>query len=160
MSIERIRVPGKVSKHYLYEHVDEPRLPSVFDVGGREHFRYRQCLSSAVTSGLPLFENKQEWREQNKTLALQSGIELAYVYHCNRCGYYWLPRDYDPAYQDIMKMQPPKGCARCKSPSWRTTPLRRTKNSVYPNSVARTRALVRLGKIKISKKKTTSKHKK
>ena len=142
---------GKIYKHGLFEHPDEQPMPSVFDYRGHEHFRYRRCITNALLEGSPIaFLNmtSKEKQEQRTALATMSGIEMAYVYHCNRCNYSWLPRDYDPAYQDIMKMQPPKGCARCKSPCWRSSPQRHTKNFAYPNSSARARALLRSGKIK------------
>jgi hypothetical protein len=37
------------------------------------------------------------------------------AWHCHRCGYDWVR-------QDIHDPSPPKTCARCKSPYWRTAP--------------------------------------
>ena len=47
------------------------------------------------------------------------GLMKTYAYHCNRCDYLWFPRDYEYEHDDIMKMKPPKSCARCKSKLWR-----------------------------------------
>ena len=71
------------------------------------------------------------------------------VYHCVRCVYSWLPRDFNPAYNDIEMMEPPKSCARCKSKYWRVLPSREIKNGVEKVEVfARKRALLRSRKSK------------
>lgn len=41
------------------------------------------------------------------------GLISMRVFHCLRCNYSWLPKDYDTAYDDIETMEPPKACARC-----------------------------------------------
>jgi hypothetical protein len=90
-------------------------------------------------------ESKKGLEEQWSRL----GLIIRLVYHCNRCNYCWLPRDYDTAYDDIVKMKPPKACARCKSKYWRNAPQRKTLNFAGPNSSAREMRLLMSGKVKI-----------
>lgn len=35
------------------------------------------------------------------------------AFHCNRCGHFWLARDHNVD-------APPRSCAHCKSPYWRS----------------------------------------
>jgi hypothetical protein len=63
----------------------------------------------------------------------EMGLVEVYAYHCRRCNYTWLPRDFDYNWrepfeeekskwlwwgQDLFFREPPKSCARCKSRSW------------------------------------------
>ena len=38
-----------------------------------------------------------------------------WAYFCHRCGYIWLPKDFDIYDDDTLDRRPPKSCARCKS---------------------------------------------
>jgi hypothetical protein len=66
--------------------------------------------------------------------AYEFGLVNVYAYHCRRCNYTWLPKDFDFNWrepfkgemskwlywgQDLFFREPPKVCARCKSKSWR-----------------------------------------
>jgi hypothetical protein len=79
-----------------------------------------------------------------------SGLVSVYAYHCERCNYVWLPRDFDfnnfyldnndnadiNRGRDLFSRKPPKSCARCKSRSWRDIiPKRKVKkNHVFSKS--------------------------
>ena len=68
------------------------------------------------------------------TIAEEKGLVEVYAYHCYRCNYTWLPRDFDfdwhPSLkkdvkrdhwgEDLLDREAPKSCARCKSRYWRT----------------------------------------
>lgn len=60
------------------------------------------------------------------------GLVQTYAYYCERCHYTWLPRSdslflvsenkhLEQKYngQDLLRREPPKSCARCKSKQWR-----------------------------------------
>lgn len=61
------------------------------------------------------------------------GLVETYAYHCYRCNYTWLPKDFDRLVfvgtrygkqqkswgEDLLYREPPKSCARCKSKSWK-----------------------------------------
>jgi hypothetical protein len=79
---------------------------------------------------------------QNK--AEEFGLVKMYVYHCYRCNYTWLPRDFDLlplvgvmksgktdgfSGHDLFYREPPKCCARCKSRSWKEPQSRRKKKN-------------------------------
>jgi hypothetical protein len=60
--------------------------------------------------------------------AEERGLVQVYAYHCYRCNYTWLPRDFDFCWNyyktgwwgdDLFYREPPKSCARCKSRSWK-----------------------------------------
>ena len=67
-------------------------------------------------------------------LATEKGLIEVYTYHCYRCKYTWLSRDFvfnlHPSIkkdtkcvdwgEDLLDREPPKSCARCKSKYWRT----------------------------------------
>lgn len=146
---------GKDFNHLIYEHRDEAPIFTGFDHLGHQYSRYRQCFSGNVNN-TPLILPEGNKRSYDAETTMKSGIVNMPVYHCNRCNYFWLPRDFDPAYQNIMKMKPPQACARCKSKYWRYEPQRRTKNYSYPASSARIRSLQRSGMI-MNIKKTRSK---
>src|SRR5215475_9569414 len=68
--------------------------------------------------------------------AWEMGLVNVYAYHCFRCNYTWLPKDFDFNWrcgnnkwddwgQDLLYRQPPKSCARCKSRSWNNSIPRR-----------------------------------
>jgi hypothetical protein len=77
--------------------------------------------------------------------AAELGLIELWIYHCNRCNYTWLPKDFDYRGNNniLFDMELPKSCARCKSKYWNKTPQRETKNSGKMYSVARFRALRR-----------------
>ena len=63
--------------------------------------------------------------------AEEIGLLNLWAYHCYRCNYTWLPKDFDfnrrlkddENYNygwghDLFYREPPKCCARCKSKSW------------------------------------------
>jgi hypothetical protein len=85
----------KLSRHILYEHVNEAPLSTEHDFRGQMYYRYRQCITP------PLSESGIMGLHDERVDEL--GMVSTYAYRCNRCNYYWLPRDYDPAYQNIMK---------------------------------------------------------
>jgi hypothetical protein len=82
---------------------------------------------------------------------LEIGLVNVYAYHCNRCNYTWLPKDFDMlslagvmynksgksdgfSGHDLLYRELPKSCARCKSKSWNVLYPRRKK----PNSDVKT----------------------
>jgi len=66
-----------------------------------------------------------------ENMANELGLVEIHAYHCIRCNYVWLPRDFDLNFNlrndktdgyyghDLFFREPPKSCARCKSRSWR-----------------------------------------
>jgi hypothetical protein len=73
-------------------------------------------------------------------LGEEKGLVAIYAYHCYRCNYTWLPRDFDFQWyigkgedakefgEDLLDREAPKSCARCKSKSWKLLfPLRNKK---------------------------------
>jgi hypothetical protein len=98
------------------------------------------------------------------------GLINIWAYHCNRCNYTWLPKDFDfdkrePFRkdgkwgvwgQDLFFRKPPKSCARCKSKYWRLPFMQRKSKTAYvdeetgwidePTSMARFATLIRQGK--------------
>jgi hypothetical protein len=84
----------------------------------------------------------------------EGGLERVYAYHCSRCNYVWLPKDYDFIIDDseaLFRRDPPKACARCKSKQWMSLRSRKTKHegeyALSVSSVARLRALHRQGQL-------------
>jgi hypothetical protein len=82
------------------------------------------------------------------------GVVAVYAYHCHRCGYIWLPKDYDVSDENALHREPPKSCARCKSKSWKDIRMQRISKSAHvdedgwieePTSIARFDALIRQG---------------
>jgi hypothetical protein len=69
--------------------------------------------------------------------ASQLDLIKTLAYNCNRCNYLWFPKDYDPPSDDIMKMEPPKSSARCKSKYWREM---RIQDRIDTGNLARLRA--------------------
>lgn len=72
-----------------------------------------------------------KWKKKMR----EKGIVLVDAYHCQRCDYVWLPRDfsiggtYNVISDDrLLRMTPPKVCARCKSKQWNLPPKRKTKH--------------------------------
>jgi hypothetical protein len=107
----------------------------------------------------------QAMRDPFEDRAAERGLTQVWAYHCQRCNYVWLPRDFDLAWygepkahpeatkrgQDLLFREPPKVCARCKSRYWNRFPQR---NTFHSNGVdhdmdmaPRLRALHRQGKI-------------
>jgi hypothetical protein len=75
-----------------------------------------------------------EWTEEQKAdFKRILSLEETLAYHCKRCNYLWLPKDYDFEHDDIMEMKPPKSCARCKSKYWRDERVRRGPISQWPS---------------------------
>jgi len=77
--------------------------------------------------------NKQRMAYENyrEDMAHEFGLTEIYAYHCQRCNYVWLPKDFDFNRHlfnkktdgfwghDLFFREPPKSCARCKSRSWK-----------------------------------------
>lgn len=67
---------------------------------------------------------------------MDKSLVVAWCYYCKRCNYIWFPKDHS-GYQTfgkdeivdngILKKEPPKSCARCKSKYWNKDPIRKTK---------------------------------
>ncbi len=77
---------------------------------------------------------------------MELGLWECLVYHCNRCNYAWLPKDFEFTGGDrLMKAEPPKSCARCKSKYWRNVPKRNMKYTHKFASITRFNALIRKG---------------
>jgi hypothetical protein len=67
-------------------------------------------------------------------MASELGLVNVWAYHCSRCNYTWLPKDFDlgcrepfelegsKSGQELLYRPPPKSCARCKSRSWNIPP--------------------------------------
>jgi hypothetical protein len=87
-------------------------------------------------------EQKQDWNKMmydvpRQERAYEYGLIQVYAYHCNRCNYTWLPKNFDlQRYTeqwgktdtgfDLLFRQPPKSCARCKSKYWKDIFMVRT----------------------------------
>jgi hypothetical protein len=98
---------------------------------------------------------------------LQAAVELGLIpiwaYHCYRCNYTWLPKNfdarcaqYDNDNEELFFRKPPKSCARCKSKYWKSGYMQRiSKHAISdgykyirePTSITRCNALIRDGKI-------------
>jgi hypothetical protein len=81
------------------------------------------------------------------------GIKQAFVYHCNRCDYLWLPKDFDVygqhrKSQDIFNLVPPKVCARCKTKLWNKPRKRKMRVIKNPANPLQTKPWVSLPRIK------------
>ena len=63
------------------------------------------------------------------------GLVAVWAYHCYRCGYIWLPKDYDVSEINTLARDPPKACARCKSKYWNR--FRKCIDDVEYNSIRR-----------------------
>jgi hypothetical protein len=83
-----------------------------------------------------------------ENMASELGLVEIHAYHCSRCNYVWLPRDFDFNFNlrnnktdgywghDLFFREPPKSCARCKSRSWRDIiPQRRLKKNHIFNDI-------------------------
>jgi hypothetical protein len=84
--------------------------------------------------------------------ALDFGISKTWAYHCTRCNYVWLPKDFDLVNDDdLLNREPPKACARCKSKQWKDLRRRNLGNKGTWNqsisSIARLKALKRTGNL-------------
>src|SRR5829696_3778216 len=62
------------------------------------------------------------------------GLVAVWAYRCERCGYIWLPKDYDVSDSSTQNREPPKSCARCKSKYWRQPFMeRKSKHAIVRN---------------------------
>lgn len=82
-----------------------------------------------------------EYHQEDK--AFELGLINIWAYHCKRCNYVWLPKDFDfdkkePFRknskwgiwgQDLFFRDSPKSCARCKSKSWKNQWMKRKSKS-------------------------------
>jgi hypothetical protein len=59
-----------------------------------------------------------DWTELKYDARADKGLVAVWAYRCFRCGYIWLPRDYDVSHSNTLAREPPKACARCKSKYW------------------------------------------
>ena len=82
-------------------------------------------------------------------LGESKGLIEVYAYHCYKCNYTWLPRDFDFLWsigkkcghpeqenfgEDLLHREPPKSCARCKSKYWKEmVPLRNLRRNHFLN---------------------------
>jgi hypothetical protein len=71
--------------------------------------------------------------KKRKEFLKKLGIVITLSYHCKRCNHVWFPKDFDVSFEnelvtgeDILKVFPPKSCARCKSKYWNLEPKRKT----------------------------------
>jgi hypothetical protein len=70
---------------------------------------------------------KLGYEQYREDVSLEMGLTAVYAYHCQRCNYTWLPRDFDidnrEKYNytghDLFYREHPRSCARCKSKSWK-----------------------------------------
>lgn len=102
-------------------------------------------------------------RDPLEDKAYELGLTKVWVYHCGRCNYVWLPKDFDiignrklfnPEQkrfgEDLIFREPPKACARCKSRYWNRFYRRNTKDRhELPEmwGAPRVRAMHRQGKL-------------
>jgi hypothetical protein len=63
------------------------------------------------------------------------GLIQIYAYHCARCNFTWLPKNFDGSRTldswgncDLFLREPPKSCARCKSKYWKKEYMQRRRN--------------------------------
>jgi DNA-directed RNA polymerase subunit RPC12/RpoP len=74
----------------------------------------------------------------------QLGIVKTLAYRCLRCWYTWIPRDVEITNgEELIKLKPPRVCARCKSRLWRTMPERKSNVQPMMASIARVRSYLR-----------------
>lgn len=105
------------------------------------------------------FVSQKSGNVKIENMASELGLVNVWAYHCYRCNYTWLPRDFDLDSSEPFKMDrskwlqlgqellyrlPPKSCARCKSRSWKFPPHT---GSELGESKARIRALKRRKKL-------------
>ncbi len=69
---------------------------------------------------MPSLKDNRLWSFDGLTYDKRSdkGLVAVWAYRCNRCGYIWLPKDYDASHSNTLARDPPKVCARCKSKYW------------------------------------------
>jgi hypothetical protein len=77
----------------------------------------------------------------DKRMAAKNLVAV-WAYWCYRCGYVWLPRDYDANSDNTLDREPPKSCARCKSKYWNKPRMDIEDDGSY-NSITRDSAEVR-----------------
>jgi hypothetical protein len=114
-------------------------------MGKKEKSHYEQLLEKMADGSF-----MREVQEKQEAL----GLTDVMAYHCERCHYLWFPKDYDLG-ENILELEPPKACARCKSRYWNKRPVRKTENVYsdkygihhYWNTMPRLRALHRKGKL-------------
>ncbi|HJT48177.1 MAG TPA: hypothetical protein VJ729_08325 [Nitrososphaeraceae archaeon] len=66
--------------------------------------------------------------------AAQKGMVAVWAYHCIRCNYVWLPKDYDFGTERTEDREAPKSCAKCKSKYWNSYPRDDLKGKPYSNT--------------------------
>lgn len=94
-------------------------------------------VQELLNSFLGIDEEEAQVRRKRYLLLKKLGLITTLVYHCQRCNYLWLPKDFDAQFSDygsiyetIANLVPPKACARCKSRQWNKEPVRNTKRTV------------------------------
>jgi hypothetical protein len=91
-----------------------------------------------------LIKEEEEENERKRKILRKKGLVRTFAYHCLRCNYTWLPKDFDigscdplDAGNNIIKEIQPKSCARCKSKIWNISPINKTKRNPDPKNLDR-----------------------
>ena len=113
---------------------------------------YNQFLNEIVG----IDDDERIERKKRYALLKKLGIVVTLVYHCKRCNYLWLPKDFDAFFDEIgladeylKKMVPPKACARCKSKYWNQSPRRNTSHTKEDSKFHKFRRLSGYDKLEV-----------
>jgi hypothetical protein len=109
-----------------------------------EKTKLQQEHDKLIKEIVQLAQEEEEENERKRKILRKKGFVITLSYHCNRCNYVWLPRDFDTKTSDplnsginIIHEIPPKCCARCKSKQWNIEPKRKTKENPDPTNLER-----------------------
>jgi hypothetical protein len=109
-----------------------------------EKSELQQEFDESIKEFVRAIQEEEEELERKRRILRKKGLVKTFAYHCNRCNYTWLPKDFDAITSDpleagsnIIREIPPKSCARCKSKQWNTSPTRKTKRNPDPKNPER-----------------------
>lgn len=109
-----------------------------------EKTKLQQEYEESIKEMVEAMREEEEENEKKRRKLRKKGLVITYAYHCNRCNYTWLPRDFDAVPSDplnagsnIIHEIRPKLCARCKSKVWDISPTRKTKHNPDPKNPER-----------------------
>ena len=94
-----------------------------------------QIQKQAYTEEDDIDQEEQEIRKFLRFL-IKKGLIITYAYHCQRCNYVWLPKNFDAVFSsatsgglNLIRRKSPKACARCKNKYWNSPTKRKTNHT-------------------------------
>jgi hypothetical protein len=101
-----------------------------------EKEKARQEYNESIKELVQASQEEDEELEKFRKKIRKRGLIITEAYHCQRCNYVWLPKDFsvklisDYTTDDgLMNRTGPKACARCKSKYWNSPPKRKTRHT-------------------------------